>query len=100
LPLTGARTQVDRIIAERREVLQMMGRKTKRLVLLLTVVGATLVLSSTVALAAVRVGTNGNDRLVGTANDDRIYGKGGNDRTNGRAGNDTYTTRTGLGWIR
>lgn len=67
-----------------------MGRKMRRLILLLAVAGAALVLASGVALAAVRIGTAGADRLVGTDHADQINGKGGNDRTIGKAGNDTY----------
>lgn len=69
----------------------------RRTILLLTVMGLTLALSSAVALAAVKIGTEGDDRISGTDANDQITGKGGNDRTNGRAGNDTYYYADGFG---
>ncbi len=69
----------------------------RRTVLLLTVMGLTLVLSATIAVAAVRVGTSGADRLTGTDGADQINGKGGDDRTNGKLGNDTYYYANGWG---
>jgi hypothetical protein len=42
------------------------------------------------ALAALRIGTNGNETLVGTTGNDQITGKGGDDILKGKAGNDTY----------
>jgi Ca2+-binding RTX toxin-like protein len=69
----------------------------RRTIMLLTMMGLTLVLSSAVALAAVKIGTEGADRLSGTDGNDQITGKGGNDRTNGRAGNDTYYYANGFG---
>lgn len=54
-------------------------------------------LSSTIVLAAVKIGTEGADKLAGTDGKDQITGKGGNDRTNGKAGNDTYYYADGFG---
>jgi len=47
-----------------------------------------LVVSSGVALAAVKFGTNGSDVLIGTKVDDVLYGKGSTDFIDGRGGND------------
>ena len=60
-------------------------------------IGAALLLSSTVAVAAIKIGTNGDDRIRGTDSADQINGKGGNDRLNGKAGNDTYYFADGFG---
>jgi Ca2+-binding RTX toxin-like protein len=75
----------------------MIGRKTKRLVLSLTAAGAALVFSSTVALAAISIGTDNSETVAGTDGNDQINGKGGDDRLLGRAGNDTYYFADGFG---
>ena len=54
-------------------------------------------LSSAVAVAAIKIGTNGDDRIRGTDSADQINGKGGNDRLNGKARNDTYYFADGFG---
>jgi Ca2+-binding RTX toxin-like protein len=51
----------------------------RRFVLLLTVMAVTLVVSSGVALAVNKVGTNGPDTLRGTNGADNLLGHGGND---------------------
>ena len=69
----------------------------RRTILLLTMMGLTLVLSSAIALAAVKVGTNAGERIVGTDGNDQINGKGGNDDLRGRLGNDIYYFADGFG---
>ena len=69
----------------------------RRFLLLAVTAGAVLLVCSVVALAAVRTGTNGNDRLAGTRDNDRITGRGGDDTTIGKAGNDTYYYANGWG---
>jgi len=66
------------------------GSKARRLLLSLTVAAVALLLSSAVALADVRIGTNGSETIVGTHSSDLIDGNGGNDTLKGLAGNDTY----------
>ena len=69
----------------------------RRTILLLTMMGLTLALSSAIALAAVKVGTNAGERIVGTNGNDQINGKGGNDDLHGKAGNDIYYFADGFG---
>lgn len=69
----------------------------RRTIMLLTVMGLTLVLSSTIALAAVKIGTDAAEKIVGTDGNDQINGKGGDDRTVGRAGNDIFYYADGFG---
>ena len=69
----------------------------RRTILLLTMMGLTLALSSAIALAAVKVGTNAGERIVGTDGNDQINGKGGNDDLRGKAGNDIYYFADGFG---
>lgn len=69
----------------------------RRVLLLFAMVGAALVLSTTVALAAVKIGTNGDDVLTGTESADQLNGKGGNDRLRGLGGNDAYYFANGFG---
>ena len=75
----------------------MKMRKTRRTVLLLAVVAAALVLSSTSAFAAIRMGTTNAETLTGTHSADVINGLGGNDTLKGLAGNDTYHFDDGFG---
>jgi hypothetical protein len=56
----------------------------RRFLLLVVTAGAVLLVCSAVALAAVRAGTNGNDRLAGTRDNDRIT----YDTTIGKPGDD------------
>ena len=72
-------------------------RKTGRSVLLLAVVVAALVLSSTAAFAALRMGTDNAETLTGTHSADVINGMGGSDTLKGLAGNDTYHFDDGFG---
>src|SRR5215213_5261346 len=60
----------------------------RRVILLLTVMAATLVLASGVALAVTKIGTNGPDTLRGTNGADNLLGKGANDRLFSLAGRD------------
>ena len=69
----------------------------RRVLLLLAMVGAALVLSTSVALAAVKIGTSGDDVLTGTESADQLNGKGGNDRLKGLGGNDVYYFADGFG---
>lgn len=60
----------------------------KRAGLAMAVGALFLALSATVALAAVKYGTNGADTIYGTNGADTIYGQGGNDTINGLGGDD------------
>ena len=60
----------------------------RRLILLLTLMAATLVVASGLALAVNEIGTNGPDTLRGTNQDDNLLGKGGNDILFGLGGRD------------
>lgn len=63
----------------------------RRFLLLVVTAGAVLLVCSAVALAAVRTGTNGNDRLAGTRDNDRITYRityRGDGTTIGKPGND------------
>lgn len=60
----------------------------RRSIILLAVMTTALVLGSGIAVAAVKFGTEGRDRIVGTNATDVLYGKGGNDRLAGRGGED------------
>src|SRR5215213_3193457 len=60
----------------------------RRVILLLTVMAATLVLASGVALAVTKIGTNGPDTLRGTNGADNLVGKGGNDELYALGGRD------------
>ena len=60
----------------------------KRVIMVLTVGALLLALTATVALAATRYGTNGDDLMYGTNGADRMYGRGGSDLMYGLAGND------------
>ena len=60
----------------------------RRVILLLTMMAATLVVASGVALAVNKMGTNGPDTLKGTNGADKLLGNGGNDTLFALAGND------------
>jgi Ca2+-binding RTX toxin-like protein len=60
----------------------------RRVILLLTVMAVTVVLTSGVALAVNKVGTNGPDTHKGTNGDDNLEGRGGNDDLFGLSGSD------------
>jgi Ca2+-binding RTX toxin-like protein len=61
----------------------------RRVILLLTMMAATLVVASGVALAVNKIGTNGPDTLKGTNGDDILVGRSGNDELFSLAGDDT-----------
>ena len=69
----------------------------KRTLVLLAAMVAALMLSSTVALAEIRIGTNDPETIVGTNSADHITGKGGNDTLKGLARNDVYHFGDNLG---
>ena len=71
----------------------------RRLILLLTVMAATLVVASGVALAVNKVGTNGPDTLRGTNGDDNLVGLGGNDDLFGLGGSDNLVGGEGKDWV-
>ncbi len=71
----------------------------RRLILLLTMMAATLVVASGVALAVNKVGTNGPDTLKGTNGADKLLGKGGNDVLFSLAGRDTLLGEEGKDWV-
>jgi Ca2+-binding RTX toxin-like protein len=71
----------------------------RRVILLLTVMAATLVLASGVALALTKIGTNGPDTLRGTNGNDNLLGKGGNDRLFALNGRDTLLGGPGKDWV-
>ncbi len=60
----------------------------RRVILLLTMMAATLVVASGVALALTKIGTDGPDTLRGTNGADNLSGKAGNDILLALAGND------------
>jgi len=60
----------------------------RRVILLLTLMAATLVFASGLALAVNEIGTDGPDTLRGTNQDDNLLGKGGNDILFGLGGRD------------
>ena len=59
-----------------------------RVVLLLAAIGVALALGSGVALAAVKIGTEGHDVLKGTRGEDVIHGRGGWDAISGMGDDD------------
>jgi Ca2+-binding RTX toxin-like protein len=67
----------------------------RRGILLLTVMAATLIVASGVALAITKIGTNGPDTLRGTNGDDNLLGKGGNDKLFGLGGTDNLLGGSG-----
>jgi Ca2+-binding RTX toxin-like protein len=60
----------------------------RRAIILLAMVGLMLTLFAGTALAIVRVGDNGPNRLVGTAENDTLRGLGGKDTLVGRGDSD------------
>lgn len=69
----------------------------RRTILPLTVALTALLIFSTAALAAIKIGTDNNDTVVGTNSADHITGKAGDDTLDGRAGNDVYHFAEGFG---
>ncbi len=70
----------------------------RRVILLLTMMAATLVVASGVALAVNKVGTNGPDTLKGTNGADNLLGKGANDVLFSLAGRDNLLGEEGKDW--
>jgi Ca2+-binding RTX toxin-like protein len=70
----------------------------KRAVLVLPAGALLLALTTTTALAAIFVGTNGHDELLGTLRADKMYGKGGDDAVQGRRGEDLIYGGYGDDW--
>src|SRR5829696_1661626 len=71
----------------------------RRVILLLTMMTATLVVASGVALAVNKIGTNGPDTLKGTNGADNLLGKGANDVLFSLAGKDTLLGEQGKDWV-
>ena len=71
----------------------------RRVILLLSVMAATLVVASGVALAVTKIGTNGPDTLRGTNGADNLLGKGGNDVLYGLGGSDNLLGGEGKDWV-
>jgi hypothetical protein len=71
----------------------------RRVILLLTMMAATLVVASGVALAVNKIGTNGPDTLKGTNGADNLLGKGANDVLFSLAGKDTLLGEQGKDWV-
>jgi len=71
----------------------------RRAILLLTMMAVTLVVTSGVALAVNKVGTNGPDTLRGTNGADNLLGKGGNDVLFSLGGRDTLLGAEGKDWV-
>jgi Ca2+-binding RTX toxin-like protein len=70
-----------------------------RVILLLVMIAAMVVVSSGVALAVNKVGTNGPDTLRGTNGADNLLGKGGNDVLYSLAGRDNLLGGEGKDWV-
>jgi len=62
----------------------------RRVTLVLAGMALALVLASGVALAEMKIGTDGPDTIVGTNSNDHITGMGGDDTLQGKAGDDIY----------
>ena len=71
----------------------------RRVILLLTMMAATLVVASGVALAVNKIGTNGPDTLKGTNAADKLLGKGANDVLFSLAGRDNLLGEEGKDWV-
>lgn len=67
----------------------------RRLILVLTMMAATVVVASGVALAVNEVGTDGPDTLTGTNRADNLAGRGGNDDISGLGGPDNILGEEG-----
>jgi len=67
---------------------QQGGRRVRRMAILLALVGLMLVLFAAAALAVVKVGNDGPNRLVGTAENDTLRGRGGADTIIGKGDSD------------
>jgi len=67
----------------------------RRIMLLVAATALTVLVTSGVALAVTRIGTDGPDTLMGTNGDDNLVGRGGNDRLFSLAGHDTLLGGSG-----
>jgi hypothetical protein len=79
--------------------LEERSKRMRRVILLLSVMAATLVVASGVALAVTKIGTNGPDTLRGTNGADNLVGKGGNDALFGLGGRDDLLGGEGKDWV-
>jgi Ca2+-binding RTX toxin-like protein len=70
-------------------------RTMRRFIVLLTKMAVTLVVTSGVALAVTKIGTNGPDTLRGTNRADNLLGRDGNDILYGLAGKDNMLGGSG-----
>jgi hypothetical protein len=70
---------------------------TRKALLLFASALVALALSSGVALAEIKVGTDGPETLTGTNDNDTIIGRGGDDLTIGKRGDDAYVYADGWG---
>ncbi len=71
----------------------------RRLSVVLAAIPLALLLTSGVALAVTKIGTNGPDTLWGTNADDNLLGKGGNDILYALAGDDNLLGGPGKDWV-
>ena len=71
----------------------------RRVVLLLTVMAATLLVAGGVALAVTKIGGPGSNVLYGTDNPDKIDGRGGDDVIFGLGGNDGHHSPGGDNYL-
>jgi hypothetical protein len=71
----------------------------RRVILLLTVMAATLVLASGVALAVTKIGGPGPNTLRGTNGADHLLGNGGNDVLFALGGTDNLLGGEGKDWV-
>ena len=71
----------------------------RRVVLLMAAMALALLLSSGVALAVNKIGTNGPNTLRGTNGADNLLGKGGNDVLFGLGGRDNLLGGAGKDWV-
>jgi Ca2+-binding RTX toxin-like protein len=71
----------------------------QRVIMLLTLMAATLVLASGVALAVTKIGGPGPDTLRGTNGADNLLGNGGNDVLYALGGMDKLLGGEGKDWV-
>ena len=66
---------------------------TRRIAVLIAVMGLTVMVFAGMALAATKIGDAGPNRLVGTAETDTLIGRGDSDRLFGGGGRDQINAR-------
>ena len=76
------------IVTDESTNVEEVSTMTRNIAVLLAVMGLMVVLFAGAALAVVRVGDAGPDRLVGTAENDTLRGRGGADELIGRGDSD------------